>query len=63
QLDDAAVKAIIAAQSPRLRRLQAADAVIFNDNIPLQALREEVISLAARFGLSLAIQPAPLLKA
>jgi dephospho-CoA kinase len=63
QLDDTAVKAIIAAQSPRLRRLQAADAVIFNENIPLQALREEVISLATRFGLSLAIQPAPLLKA
>lgn len=63
QLDDTAVKAIIAAQSPRLCRLQAADAVIFNDNISLQTLREEVISLAPRFGLSLDIQPAPLLKA
>jgi dephospho-CoA kinase len=63
QLDDTTVKAIIDAQSPRLRRLQAADAIIFNDNKPLQALREEVLSLATRFGLSLAIQPAPLLKA
>ena len=63
QLDDTTVKAIIAAQSPRLRRLQAADAIIFNDNSPLQALREEVISLATRFGLSLAIQPATVLKA
>jgi dephospho-CoA kinase len=62
-LDDTTVKAIIAAQSPRLRRLQAADAIIFNDNSPLQALREEVISLATRFGLSLVIQPAPQLKA
>jgi dephospho-CoA kinase len=63
QLDDTTVRAIIDAQSPRLRRLQAADAIIFNDNRPLQALREEVISLATRFGLSLAIQPAPQLKA
>lgn len=63
QLDEAAVKAIIAAQSPRLHRLQAADAVIFNDSISLQALRREVISLATRFGLSLAVQPDHLLQA
>ena len=63
QLDEAAVQAIIAAQSPRLRRLQAADAVIFNDSMSLQALREEVDTLATRFGLSLAVQPDLLLQA
>jgi dephospho-CoA kinase len=63
QLDATAVKAIIAAQSTRLRRLQAADAIIFNDNISLQALREEVVSLATRFGLSLVIHPDPQLQA
>jgi dephospho-CoA kinase len=55
QLDPAAVQAIIAAQSPRLRRLQAADAVLFNDDIPLVVLRSEVAALAATFGLSLAL--------
>ncbi len=60
QLDAAAVQAIIAAQSPRLRRLQAADAVVFNDNLSLQVLREEVDKLAPRFGLSLAVHPDPL---
>ena len=60
QLDAAAVQAIIAVQSPRLRRLQAADAVIFNDNLGLQDLREEVAALAARFGLSSWANPDPM---
>jgi len=60
QLDASAVQAIIAAQSPRLRRLQAADAVVFNDSMSLQVLRAEVDKLAARFGLSLAVNPDPL---
>jgi len=55
QLDPAAVQAIINAQSPRLLRLQAADAVLFNDGIPLVVLRSEVAALAATFGLSLAL--------
>lgn len=55
QLDAQAVQAIISAQSPRLRRLQAADAVIFNNGTSLPVLRAEVDRLAARFGLSLAV--------
>jgi dephospho-CoA kinase len=54
QLDPAAVQAIIAAQAPRLRRLQAADAVVFNDGVSLAVLRLEIGALAAGFGLSLA---------
>lgn len=54
QLDPAAVQAIIQAQSPRLRRLRAADAVIFNDALSLGGLRAEVAALAVGFGLSLA---------
>jgi len=52
QLDAAAVQAIT--QAPRARRLQAADAVIFNDGIPLHVLRSKVAALATTFGLSLA---------
>ncbi len=50
----AAVEAIIAAQSSRLRRLKAADSVIFNDGLSLEGLSAEVMALAARFKLSLA---------
>ena len=49
----AAVEAIISAQSARLRRLQAADSVIFNDGLTLQGLSTEVAMLAPRFKLSL----------
>ncbi len=52
-LTRAAVEAIIAAQSQRLRRLQAADSVIFNDGLTLQGLSAEVAMLAPRFRLSL----------
>jgi len=49
----AAVEAIIAAQSSRLRRLQAADSVIFNEGLTREGLRAEVTALAPRFKLSL----------
>lgn len=49
----AAVEAIIAAQSSRLRRLQAADSVIFNDGLTRAGLSAEVTALAPRFKLSL----------
>lgn len=52
-LTRAAVEAIISAQSTRLRRLQAADSVIFNDGVTLQGLSAEVAMLAPRFKLSL----------
>jgi len=47
-----AVEAILAAQSPRLRRLQAADVVIFNEGISLPVLRTQVDALARGLGLS-----------
>lgn len=47
-----AVEAIITAQSSRLRRLQAADSVIFNDGLSHQGLSAEVAALAPRFKLS-----------
>lgn len=53
-LPRAAVESIIAAQSSRLRRLRAADSVIFNDGLTLQCLSAEVVALAPRFKLSLA---------
>jgi len=53
----AAVEAIMANQSTRLRRLQAADSVIFNDGLTLEDLSLEVAALAPCFRLSL--QPAP----
>ncbi len=51
QLDEAAVQAIIAAQATRAARLAAADAVIFNDGITLEQLREQTTAAARRFGL------------
>ena len=48
-----AVRAIMAAQASRDVRLQAADAVIFNDTKSLDDLRREVCALAPTFGLSL----------
>jgi dephospho-CoA kinase len=45
------VRAILAAQASRAARLAAADAVIFNDGLTLQALRAEVEQVAATFGL------------
>jgi len=49
-----AVLAIMASQASREARLQAADAVIFNDTLTLDDLACEVRVLAPAFGLSLA---------
>ena len=49
-----AVLAIMASQARRETRLQAADAVIFNDTLSLDDLAGEARALAASFGLSLA---------
>jgi dephospho-CoA kinase len=45
------VRAIIAAQAPRALRLAAADLVICNEGITLEALRSEVEQAARTFGL------------
>lgn len=50
-LTETAVQAIIATQAPRALRLAAADAVIFNDGISLDQLRDEVHGFAQAFGL------------
>lgn len=46
-----AVRAIIAAQAPRALRLAAADLVICNEGLTLDALRHEVEQAAHTFGL------------
>ena len=56
-LSRAAVQAIMAAQASRAQRLQAADAVIFNDHLTLDGLALEVRWLAPGFGLSLPYSP------
>lgn len=50
-LAPAAVRAIIAAQAPRALRLAAADLVICNEGLSLEALRNEVEQAARTFGL------------
>jgi dephospho-CoA kinase len=50
-LSAAQVEAIIAAQAPRGLRLAAADAVIFNDGLTLDQLRDEVERVARTLGL------------
>ena len=45
------VRAIIAAQAPRALRLAAADLVICNEGLTLEALRKEVEQAARTFGL------------
>jgi len=45
------VRAIIAAQAPRALRLAAADVVICNEGLTLEALRHEVEQAALSFGL------------
>ena len=44
------VEGALAAQTSREARRAAADAVLLNDGMPLVALRNEVMSLAARWG-------------
>ena len=50
-LKPAEVLAIIGAQAPRALRLAAADAVICNEGLSLEALRDNVVQAARRFGL------------
>ncbi len=51
QLSPEAVRAIMAAQAPRLQRLDVADAVIFNDGCSLDQLQAQIGELARQFGL------------
>ena len=50
-LDEAGVRAIIAAQARRRVRLAAADAIIYNEGISLTQLQAEVAGFAQGFGL------------
>lgn len=49
--DRATIESILDSQSPRERRLAAADAVIFNDGHEIEHLQREVARWANRFGL------------
>ncbi len=49
--DRATIEAVLASQSPRSRRLAAADMVIFNDSNSLEQLHEQLGQMANRFGL------------
>jgi dephospho-CoA kinase len=49
--DRAAIEGIMHTQSSRTRRLAAADWVLFNDGLDLQALEHLVTRMAERFGL------------
>ncbi|KQV61112.1 dephospho-CoA kinase [Pelomonas sp. Root1217] len=51
------VMGAIAAQASRKARRAAADAVLHNDGIPLVALRNEVLSLAERWGCETIARP------
>lgn len=50
-LGEAEVVRIMQAQAPRARRLAAADLVVFNEGLSLDALAGEVGQIAAQFGL------------
>ncbi|MEY4711048.1 MAG: hypothetical protein RIS88_498 [Pseudomonadota bacterium] len=50
-MDEPQVRAILAAQAPRARRLAAADIVICNEGLSLDHLEQEVRQAAERFGL------------
>jgi len=52
QLAEVTIEKIMASQAPRTRRLKAADTVIFNVNLSLAQLADEVGQIAPRFGLS-----------
>jgi dephospho-CoA kinase len=52
QLTRAAVEKILASQASRERRLQAADFIIFNANLSMEQLANEVDQLTWLFGLS-----------
>lgn len=50
-LEQTAIERILAAQASRDQRLAHADVVLFNDELSLDALRQQVSALAQRFGL------------
>ncbi|SDM63757.1 dephospho-CoA kinase [Oryzisolibacter propanilivorax] len=50
-LDVAAVRAIMATQSPRALRRSAADWLVFNDGLALEQLQTQARQVAAHFGL------------
>ncbi len=50
-LSPAAVQDIVAAQATRVRRLAAADLVVYNDGIALEQLRLQVHEIGTQFGL------------
>ena len=50
-LSEAEVQRIITAQARRLRRLAAADLVVYNDGLAMDALQREVAQIGAQFGL------------
>lgn len=50
-LTEAEVAGIIAAQAPRLQRLRAADLVLFNDEISMEELAQQVQQIGQQFGL------------
>lgn len=45
------IEKILANQASRKQRLAAADGVLFNDNIPLEVLRQQVVQIGTQFGL------------
>lgn len=51
QWDDATITGALRSQSPRLPRLLAADAILYNDVDDLEPLARQVDRLAERFGL------------
>jgi hypothetical protein len=46
------IEKIMASQIARLRRLGAADSVIFNVGLSIDELADEVLQISPRFGLS-----------
>jgi dephospho-CoA kinase len=50
-LEPGQVRAIMAAQASRAQRLQAADIVLFNEDLTLDQLRDNVVQVARRLGL------------
>lgn len=50
-LDRSTIEAIIASQASRQSRRAAADIVLYNDQLTMDALNDQVITLARRFGL------------
>lgn len=50
-LERSAIESIIASQATRKARRAAADAIVYNEGLSLETLRNQVRTLAARFGL------------